>query len=167
MKYWKLRGLYTVFLSQVHTRWGSKNLKILWTSFVHAPVKTYCPSQNCAKPHEPTNLVQYLARRTKIWQFPLDESYLCIMMNHKNHPNPYLYLARKAKKIIAFLTLTVVWGIEGIHRTHGELVSGETVSPVFQWGFPGFFTNFLVNLSRSFTGEMAKSIQRFFAGSQL
>ena len=66
-----------------------------------------------AEPYEPANLVQYLVRRTKIWQFPLVVSYLCIVTNEKNHPNLVLYLARRTKDVVSILTLTLscsTWG---------------------------------------------------------
>ena len=60
-----------------------------------------------AEPYEPANLVQYLVRRTKIWQFPLVVLYLCIAMNLKNHPNLVLYLVRRTKDVVSVLTLTL------------------------------------------------------------
>ena len=40
-------------------------------------------------------------------------------------------LNKEDTQMNAWIVSPLVWGIEGIHRTNGEPVNGETVSPVF------------------------------------
>ena len=49
-----------------------------------------------AEPYEPANLVRYLVRRTKIWQFPLVVSFLCIVTKAINSTTGTALLAFRA-----------------------------------------------------------------------
>ena len=48
------------------------------------------------------------------------------------------------------ITVLLVWGTGGIHRTNGKPVSGETVSPVIHRFFTGYFTNFVSKFEKEF-----------------
>ena len=66
-----------------------------------------------AELYEPANKIRYLACQTKMLQFPLVVSYICIVTNQKNRPNLVLYLARRTKDVVSILTLTLscsTWG---------------------------------------------------------